>query len=595
MRKILMFSVIFCCLLNQLVAQVSFVTSANKVVDLGENFRLTFTVNAYASNFEPPDLSAFNVLSGPSTSTSTNFQYINGKSSQSISNAYEYIIQAKKEGKFTIGKASINVEGKVYYSNPITIEVIKGSNKNSQNEDDQILEPTKTNNDIFIQTNIDKATVYQGEQIITTLKVYDRSGLKGFNSYKFPSFTGFYSQDIKQPSQISLDRENVNGKIYNAGILKQSILFPQQSGTLTIDPFELECVIQQKIGQRRNFFGELIDVYRDAVVKLKSSSKSVKVLPLPANAPASFSGAVGNNFQLKVLVDRTDLKSNESITLTAVLSGIGNLKTVDKLKINFPSSFEVYDPKINNNIENTSGGAKGSNTYEYLLIPREPGEYTISPIEFSYFDVTSKSYKVLKSQEIKFKITKGDNVQNYSTGVDKESVTQLGTDIRFITQDDFKLKTRNYSFFGSITFYLIYGIAIIIFLLLILILKQKIKQNKDISIIKNKRANKISQKRLKAASLCMKNGEKQAFYDEVIKALWGYLSDKLNIPVSGLSRETARETMIKKNINDLIVEDFIKVIDNCEFAKYAPSADHDQIEQDFELARRIINKLEQVL
>jgi hypothetical protein len=595
MRKILLFSVIFCCLLNQLKAQVSFVASANKVVDVGENFRLIFIVNAYASDFEPPDLSSFYVLSGPSTSTSTNFQYINGKSSQSISNAYEYIIQAKKEGKFIVGKASINVEGKVYYSDPIAIEVIKGSNKNTQNEDDQIIEPVKSNNDIFIQTNLDKTTVYQGEQLIATFKIYDRAGLKGINPTKFPSFTGFYSVDIKLPSQISLDREYVNGKLYNTGIIKQTILFPQQSGTLTIDPSEVECVILQKIGKQRNFFGELEDAYRNVNIKLKSPSRTIKVLPLPSNAPASFSGAVGNHFELKVAADRTDLKTNESITLTAVLSGNGNLKTVDKLKIDFPSSFEVYDPKINNNIENTSGGSKGSNTYEYLLIPREPGEYTIPPIEFSYFDVASKSYKVLKSQEFKFTITKGDNVQNYSTGVDKESVTQLGTDIRFITQDDFKLKTRNYSFFGSITFYLVYGIAIIIFLLLILILKQKIKQNKDISIIKNKRANKISQKRLKAASLCMKNGEKQAFYDEVIKALWGYLGDKLNIPVSGLSRETARETMIKKNINDSIVEDFIKVIDNCEFAKYAPSAAHDQIEQDFELARKIINKLEQIL
>jgi len=595
MKKIFIFSIIFYFFLGSLYSQINFVASASKVVELGENFRLNFSVNANASNFNAPDLSNFQILAGPNPSTSTSFQFINGKTTQSINISYSYILQAKKEGKFTIGKANINVDGKVYSSAPITIEVIKGGTGEQANTDDQHVDVPKGNNDIFVQTNLDRTSVYQGEQIIATIKIYDRAGLKDFTNFKFPSFTGFYSLDIERPTQISLERENVNGKIYNTGILKQNILFPQHDGTLTIEPCEMKCIIQQKAGQRRNFFGELVDVYRDVEISLKSNARSVKVLPLPDNAPPSFSGAVGSNFNLVVNVDKAELLSNESVTLKVILSGNGNLKTIDKLKLNFPASFEVYDPKINSNIHNSTSGCTGSNTYEYLIIPREPGEYTIPPIEFSYFDVSTKTYKVLKSKEINFKIGKGQNSPNTVTGVNQESVKQLGSDIRYIKQNNFELKKVNNLVFGSLFFYLSYIIALIIFLAVIIILRKRIKQNKNLGLIKNKRANKISQKRLKSASLCMQKGEKLPFYDEVIKALWGYLSDKLNIPVSSLSREAAREELAKSNVNETVINEFIQVIDSCEFAKYAPATAHDQIEQDFERARKIINKLEQVL
>ncbi len=594
MKKVLIAIMIFYCLPNLLISQVTFVASSSKVVELGENFRLNFSVNANGTDFVPPDLSSFHVLAGPSTSTSTSFQYINGKTSQAISNTYSYIIQGKKEGKYNIGKAEIKVDDKVYYSDPIVIEVIKGNASNNSESNIDNSSNEQGNNDIFIQINLDKTTVYQGEQIIATLKVYDRVGLKGINNYKFPSFTGFYSQEIKQPSQISLDRENVGGKIYQTGILRQSILYPQQSGTLTIDPFELECIVQQKAGQRRNFFGELIDVYRDVNKNLKSPSRKVKVLPLPENAPKSFTGAVGSNFQFNVVVDRSSLKSNESATLKVNISGNGNLKIIDKININFPASFEVFDPKIVNNINNTSTGSKGSNTYEYLMIPREAGEYTIPAIEFSYFDVSSKSYKTLSSKPFNFKIEKGENLLNVTTntGINKEEVKELGSDIRFIFQDNFKVNHKDKRFFGSLSFYLFYLISLFIFILIIVILRNRIKQNKNISLIKNKRANKMSKRRLKAASDCMLKGNKQAFYDEVIKALWGYLSDKLNIPVANLSRESARESLRLRHVDDGLINEFVQVIDNCEFAKYAPAGSHNQIDKDLESARMILNKLE---
>lgn len=597
--------VILYALLSQIcytvMAQVTFTASANKVVELGENFRITYSVNANGSNFTPPDFNDFSVLAGPHKSTSSSFQYINGKTSQTITNSYSFIVQGAKVGKFTIGKAKITVEGKSYESNQLTIEVIKGSsnanvnNSNNNTNNDQTI---SNSSDIFVRTNLNKTTVYQGEQLIATLKIYDRVGLSALNDYKLPSFAGFWVQDVKLPNNIQLTRENVNNKIYRSAKLRQSILFPQKSGTITIEPFEVECVVQEVAGQRRNFFGEVVNVYKDVNKTLKSPSRKVTVLPLPANKPASFTGAVGTNFKFEVSVDRTELKSNESITFKVKVSGNGNLQIIDKINFDFPASFEVFDPKVSNNISNTAAGAKGSKTFEYLVVPREPGTYNIPAVEFGYFDVSSKSYKVLSSKELVFNIEKGENDQLYVSGesyANKAEVEALGSDIRHIVENDFELRTIGSSFYGSVAFYLFYLVGIIAFIILVIVLKNKIKENQNLALQRNKRANKISKKRLKAAAVHMKQGNKEAFYDEVIRALWGYLSDKLNIPVADLSRETVKETLVKKNIDEALISNFVEVIDNCEFAKYAPVTEGNQIEQDYGKARMVINKLVNVL
>jgi hypothetical protein len=602
MKKILVAVLGFSLVIHQLHAQVSFTASANKVVETGERFRLNFTVNADGSKFVPPDLSQFMVLGGPSSSTSTSFQFINGKTSQSISTTYSYILESKKEGKYTIGKAEITVDGKVYASAPITIEVVKGNTIPQDVIADQQAE--KSSDDIFIQYLVDKTTVYQGEQVNVTLKIYDgikpksgAGGLNGFNRYKAPALTGFFSYMVKDPAQnTSLDRENYKNKVYFTGKVWQSLLFPQQSGTLTIEPFELECILQVKAGQRRTIFGGLVDVYDDITRNLRSAARTIKVLPLPENAPASFNGAVGSNFQISAVADKTELKTNESISLKISLSGNGNIKIIDKVNVSFPSSFEVYDPKVTNNISTTIAGSKGTNTYEYLIIPREAGQYTIPSIEFSYFDVVAKAYKTLKTQEFSFTIEKGEGSGNVTTsGVSKEFVKELGSDIRFIIQHDFDLHKKNKTFFGSLWFYLYYIISAIVFLIAIVVLRHRIKLNENIGLLKNKRANRLSKKRLKLAATYVKKGDKTAFYDEAIRALWGYLSDKLGIPVSNLSRETAREALEKKKLNPEIIDTFIKTIDDCEFAKYAPASAHNQIEQDYENVARIINKLENTL
>ncbi len=604
MKKILSISLLFLIMTAFANAQVRFRASANKVVELGESFRIDFSVNAGGSGFKAPDLSKFRVLIGPSTSTSTSIQMRNGQTTRSINTSYSYIVQAKKEGKFTIGSAQITVDGKVYNSTPITIEVLKGNAPQTSNSQ-PITKPDGTNTHksskgkVFIKVNLSKTKVYQGEQIISSIKIYDKiAQLGGFNDFKFPSYSGFWAQDVKTPTSLSLTREKYNNQIYYSALLRQDVLFPQKSGTLLIEPCTIDCIIKERVGQRRNFFGELVDVYQNVQKVVKSEQRKVTVLPLPDNKPASFTGGVGTNFNFKMSVDRNELKSNESITLKFVVSGNGNIKIVDKIKIDFPASFDVFDPKISSNINSSASGVRGSKTFEYLIIPREPGEYKIPATNFSYFDVGSKTYKTLTTKEIKFKIEKGDNTTNKviaGTGVEGKEVSNKGSDIRHIMTKDFVLKNDNRPFFGSLWFYLSYLIAVFLFVLAMFLTGRKIKRNKNIVLQKNKRANKISKKRLKEAAKYMKNNNKEAFYTEVIKALWGFLSDKLNIPLSELSRETAKETLESKNIDESIINEFITTIDNCEFAKYAPSGGEQQIAEDYNKARLIINKLIEVL
>ncbi|MCF6242570.1 MAG: BatD family protein, partial [Bacteroidales bacterium] len=398
-------------------------------------------------------------------------------------------------------------------------------------------------------------------------------------------------------NQISLQRENVNGTIYNVGVLRKTILFPQRSGKIKIDPFELECIVQQKAGKRRNFFGELVDVYRDVEVQLVSPSRTVNVLSLPVGKPASFSGAVGTDFKLSADIDHKQIKNNESLTLKVKISGNGNLKLIDKINIDFPQTFEVYDPKIKENISNTAAGARGTKTFEYLIIPREQGDYVIPGIKFSYFDIKSKEYKTLSVKDIPIKVEKGDaiDLSAGSISVTKEDIRTLGSDIRFIKQNEFELKPIDKTFFGSLQFYLYYLISLFIFIVLVFFMRNKIKQNANAVLMKNKRAGKISKKRLKMAAVYMKQNDKEQFYNEIIHALWGFLSDKLNIPVSELSRETVKETLQKHNVSEDIIANFIKVIDDCEFAKYAPASETNPLPDDYKRAREVIEKFEEIL
>lgn len=586
MKRFIYILFILILVLQAVGQDVSFTASAPKVVTVGEQFQLKFVVNAKGTGLKLPDLSNFKIIAGPNTSSGSSIQIINGQMSQSVTYTYTCMMQAAKEGGFTIGEATVTVKGKQYKSNVLSIEVVKSKQSGDVN-----------NKDLFVKVLVDKNSVYQGEHIIATIKVYSSLDLVGINNMKFPDYNGFYAQEIETPSQISLHRENVGGQIYNVGLMKKSILFPQRAGEIVIDPFELECIVRQRVQRRsRSIFDDFFGSYQRVNKKVKSAPVKINVKALPANKPESFSSAVGN-FKMSAVIDKTDVKTNDAVTLKVKISGNGNVKLVDPPKVDFPPDFETYEPKVATNVKNSISGSAGSKVFEYLLIPRHAGKFRISPLVFSYFDTRLKKYKTISSGEFLINVTKGDESEttNIISGFGKEDVKFIGSDIHYIKKNDFTLARIGTTLFGSLNFYLAYSAGLFIFLVIFVLRRNQIKRNSNVMLVKNRKANKISRKRLKIAYTHLKQNNKEGFYDELLKALWLYLSDKLGISVADLSRDKVMEMLEKYNVDKELIDRFTEITDTCHFARYAPAEGAHQLETAYSDAGNIIGRFERCL
>jgi len=581
---------------------VRFTMSGPNVISVGDQFRLSFTLNEQGTDLKLPDLSGFDLLMGPSTSQSTSIQMINGQTTQTLSFSYIYILRAKEEGTFTIRPASIKVDGKIYESNELEIQVVKGQPQKQQSQSNsgglqQQQAPATTEikkDDLFVKVDLDKRNVYKGEQIIATVKIYVSPNvpITNFEDVKLPSYEGFWTQDIDIPNQISFNREVYNGKIYQVGVLKKTILFPQQTGRIKIDPFEITCLIRQQIKRQRSFFDDFFDNYRTVSAKVTSDPAYVQVKNLPAS-PNGFYGGVGD-LDFSASIDKTAAKTNEAITLKLTVSGSGNLRLIEAPKVDFPKDFEVYDPKTNENLSATNNGSKGSKTFEYLIIPRFPGEYTIPPVKFSSFNPSTEKYKTSTSEPFKLTIEKGTDDQGttVTSAFNKEDVRFIGKDIRYIKQNQYKLRSTEDSFYGSPAFWLMYIVSFIMFVVIAIVYRKKLKENANIQLVKTKQANKVARKRLKEAMTHLKQHNSEQFYEAVLKAFWGYLSDKLSIPVAKLNRDNAAMTLAQRGAGKEQVDEFIKIIDTCEFARYAPSASDAALEEVYEKSANLMGKLD---
>ena len=574
--------------------QVSFTMEAPKVVELGEQFRLAFTVNAKGQNLKLPELSDFLILMGPSTTQSSSFQIINGTSSQSVSFSYLFILKAKKDGKFTVNPASINVNGTTVTSNSLTIEVVKGSAKPSGGGTEQ---PTTTpgsvpKSDLFVKLVVDRKNLYKGDHAMATIKIYSKVNLNGFEDITLPSFEGFWSQDVALPQQISLQRESFNGEIYNVGTLKKTLLFPQQTGTITIDKVKIDCIVQQRVKQAKSFFDDFFDNFANVKVTVTSDPVIVTVNPLPAG-PADFSGAVGR-FDLRSSITSTNVKENDAITLRIDVSGNGNIKLINAPKLKLPADFEVYDPKTQSNYAATAEGLNGNISFEYLFLPRFAGDYTIPPVNFVYFDPVAGRYATKSSQEFKIHVAKGDGTptKGLMSSVAKEDVKFLGKDIRFIKQGNIELKPKGEIFFGSFGFYMIYLAGILGLLILYLLYQKQIRENANVARVKNKKASKVALRRLKEANLHLRNGTTEKFYEAVTRAFWGYLSDKMTIPFAELNKERASAGLASHKASETVINRFIKIIDTCEYARFAPGEANNRMLEIYEEACDVMGQME---
>jgi hypothetical protein len=599
MKKIL-FSILTIFLISSSVfaEEIKFTASAPNVVEIGEQFRLTYSLNSKGKDIQIPSLDGFRVLMGPSTSSSMSTQIINGKVTSSSSYSYTYVLLAEKEGKFTLKPASIKVDGESKTSNSIQIEVVK-TDKNKKSSGNNTSQNTAssqkiTQDNLFVKVDLDRKSVYMGEHVVATIKVYTRLSIAGFGDSKFPSFDGFLSQEVPTPGQISLQRENINGTIYNTGIIRKLILFPQHTGKITIDPFELEVIIRQEQANKRSgFFDDFFDNYQDIRVPRVSKPLTINVKDFPKNKPASFNGAVGK-LELTTSIDKDSVKANDAITMRVKISGNGNLKLIKPLDFNFPADFEVYDPKTLQDLKSSEKGMTGSTTFEYLIIPRHGGDYEIPPVAFSFFDPKAGIYRTRSTPKFNIKVAKGegDSSGTIIGSFSKEQVKFLGKDIRFIKTNDFTPRLKGVVFFGTSNFYLAYLIPLLIFILAFVLNRKRIKENADTAKLKNKRANKVAMKRLKAAASSLKAKQKEQFYDEILKAIWGYTSDKLNLPLENLTKENISEILLSKGVNPDLKDEFLSILDTCEFARYSPAAGSSEMDKLYQKSMDTITKLE---
>ncbi|MEO5571394.1 MAG: BatD family protein [Bacteroidia bacterium] len=597
---IMLAGILFHC---NVFAQSLSATIDRNPVAAGEQFQVTFNLNASGSNFQGPAFSDFFVLAGPSVSTSMNI--INGSVSQSQS--YTYFLQAKTEGTFKIGAAYVNCNGKKLESPPFTITVAKGNPKQQgqQQGQQQQQQGNEENgglsaNDVFLRASVDKTNVYRGEGIVVTYKLYTKVQLVNYAITKAPSLNGFWSQDIQMPAQLNLKSETLNGVQYGVGEIKKVVLFPQQSGTLTLDPMEGECIarVKTKSQQSNNPFDMFNDPFfgrgvRDVKTGVKSDAVKITVKELPATAPASFSGSVGK-FNFEASLDKNKTKSNEPVTLKIKISGRGNLSLIDPPKINFPPDIETYDPKVVNNFITSVAGSSGNKIFEYLLIPRHEGNYKIDPVQFSYFDLEKKSYVSSSSSAFNLEVERGRGDNSVATsGVGKVDVQILGKDIRFIKTGNIIFLNADKEFYGSPLFYLLLISPFILFVLLIIFRKRKEKRDSNIVLVKSSKANKLARKRLVIAKKLLNEKNNEKFYDESFKALWGYTGDKLGIPPADLSKETAANALKQKNVSDETIAKLTSTLDYCEFARFASATAGVSPENIYNDSVAIITKLEE--
>ncbi len=604
--SVLIYIFLFPGLMSGLVSgqDIEFKASASpRVLRAGEQFRLEYNINVKVSDLEIPPLTDFQLLGGPMTGSSFSMQTINGKITRSTQYTYTYYLRTRKEGTFTIAPAKARYKGKTYESNSVSVEVIGagGSQQQSQQAPGQdrqqapARQDMQTGEDIFVRLHVDKHSAYLGEQIIAWVKIYTKIQLSGLNQgYKGPEFTGFYKQPVEIPQLTNLEAENVNGEIYYTGTIQKFVLYPQKTGEITIDPFELGVTIRQQVRSRSrsifdDFFGPSV---QDIPRTLTSKTVKIRVKPLPAR-PQSFTGAVGQ-FSMQSSVDKNVLRTNEALTFNVTVTGKGNIKLIDEPNITFPPNIEQFEPKT---VVHQANELSGTKTFEYVLIPRYAGEYKIPPFEFTYFDPAKGGFTTLVSEEYTIDVEKGDEDTTavMVTGLSKEDFRLLGRDILFIKNKPFKLYRQDKVIFGQPFFFLVYGISFLLFLLVIFLRRETIRRNANISQVKNRKANRMAGKRLRKAQSYLKQNHQDAFYEEVMKALWGYLGDKLTIPVAELSRDKSRDVLKQKGIEEELTDSIYGLLDNCEYARFAPSAGTSDMQKLYKDAVALISRLEQKL
>ena len=602
MRKVILFFLLISTVIGAWADnKITFTANAPEVVVSGDQFRLSYTITSQkVRDFRAPSIQGFEVLMGPSRSTQSSTQIINGNVTSTSSITFTYILMAGKEGTYKIPGATIVADGDNYTSNSVEIKVLppdqtSGANNgnSARSSRDQANSGKISNQELFMMATASKTNVYEQEAILLTYKVYTQVNLTGLRG-DVPDLKGFHTQEVELPQQKTFTLEHYNGRNYNTTVWRQFVLFPQQTGKIEIPSVTFEGTVSQRMASSDPFDaffngGNYVNINKNLV----TPKLTINVKELPEGKPANFSGGVGE-FTLSSSISTQDLKTNDAVTIKLVISGTGNMKLINTPEVAFPQDFEIYDPKVENKFNLTRNGLAGNKVIEYLAIPRHAGTYTIPPIEFSYFDLKSQSYKTLKTDAYTLNVAKGEGnsdqvVANFTS---KEDLKVLGQDIRYIKTGETRLAKKDDYFFGSMNYYLWYLIPLVLFITFMVIYRKQAMENANVAKVRTKKANKVATKRMKNAGKLLAEKKSEAFYDEVLKALWGYISDKLSMPVSQLSKDNIEEELQKHQVADELIKEFINNLNECEFARYAPGNQDEKMDKIYSSAIDVISKME---
>lgn len=595
---------VICC--TTLWAQVSCTAKAPSEVGVGQAFRYQVTLNEEPSKMLSTNFADFDVLNGPSQGSSSSISIVNGQMTQSSSYTYTYTLAAKKEGQFTIPGMVFVVNGSQVKSNAVTISVVEGGGNggggSGRGQSQQRAQQSQgfDKRDVFVKAYCSNSNPYVGEQVIITHKLYVGPSVNGgyqVTSVNAPTQSGLWSYTLGNPdAEPPRSTEVIDGKKFTVFEVRRTAVFPQKSGKITVTPFEIGFMARVIYTQQSNdpfdmFFGGR-QYAQDYELDLKSNSVVLNCKALPESGkPEDFSGLAGN-FTMTSNLSRNELKTNDAANLTITISGTGNLQHVEAPIIEFPSDFDVTDPKITDNINTRGNTVTGSRTFEYIIIPREAGDFTIPAASFSYFDLKSHSYKSLSSDSYKMKVEKGKGGGVTTSSSNQKDIKFLSKDIRFIKTNGNAFHPKRSEFFGSSWFYVGMILPLLLLIIFIIVWRKTMETKQNVTLMKDKRANKVARKRLKKAGQLLNAGQKEAFYVEISQVLWGYMSDKFHIPLSQLSMDTVEEKLKEKQVDEESVKEFLETLNQCEFARFAPGDSSQMMNEMYQRAHDFMTKIE---
>lgn len=597
----------------QMSAQNVIRVEAPDVVAVNEQFNVTFIIEGEKSpsDFHWSEGDDFQLVWGPQKGSSSSIQIINGKRSSSHQTTFTYILIPKSTGTFQLPVATAMLSGDKIASSSVSIQVVSdgasasqssgqgGNGAKSSGGGQTSSTGDISSGDLFLRLSLSRSEVVIGEPITATLKIYQRVNVVGFENAKLPTFNGFWSQETFAPTNIEFKRESLDDKIYNTALLRTYVLIPQQSGTITIEPAELVCLVNVRAAQSASsslFDRFFQDEYQTIRKRVTTPAVKVKVNPLPAGQPASFGGGVGN-FGISARLTTDNLKTHDAASLIITVSGRGNVALLEEPKVNFPPDFEVYDTKTTENTDKSNGGTSGSKSFEYPFIPRSHGDFTIDPVEYSYYDVNAGKYVTLKTEPLHIKVAKGKGgdsapVTTVNSGVERKDVKSLADDIRFIFTGKPNLSGSGSFFVGSVFFWVLLALMIVSAAVVYLAFRKVAAMRADVAGTKNRRATKMAQKRLKLAGEYLDKSLYTAFYEELHKALIGFVSDKLNMDMSEISKDNIVSALTEGGVSEEQTKAFTDLLDACEFARYSPDGGNEAMRSHYDAALKVISSID---